>query len=318
MTSWFQKRDVALFGGSFLVSSSSVARLCLFVLLLVSVGTGCSRRRVLQSPDDLIKMGWTQYSLGEYRQAVEAFESVRDGCSETDPNHLMALYGLATSWNLRLPSGDQDKKAARALYDRVVALDPESDMAAWSQLAKARMLHLVPVGKEPDYAAVRAAYAGVYAQYPGHYAGHEAFIYNQATVVQTWDRSAVTRAAARMRTFVERHPDSALLSAAYEVLASAYEVLNQPRERMDALVLGLEALILSPDNPTQENSWRYWRIATLAEFEVGDFKTARHFYTRMLEEYPQDVRRYGAEKALQRMEMLEAKLRKAPASGGES
>lgn len=283
------------------------------LLVSVLVLCGCGDATEHGSSSELLEKAWTEYRMGEYRQAIKAFETVRSDHPETEPCHLMALYGLATTWNLRLPSGDQDQKEARALYGRVVELDPDSDLAAWSLLAMARMLHLVPVGKDPDYAAVRAAYANVYAQYPEHHAGHEAFIYNQAALVQTWERAPVAQAAADMRAFIKRHPDSALLSAAYEVLAAAYEVLCQPRERVDALVSGLEALIITPDNPTQENSWRYWRIATLAEFEVGDFGTARRFYKRMIEEYPQDIRRYGAEKALRRMDALEEKLRNTPA-----
>jgi tetratricopeptide (TPR) repeat protein len=280
--------------------------------------SGCTPSSMDVNPSALLETGWTQYRMGEYRQAIEAFETVRRNAPPTEPHHRMALYGLATTWNLRLPSGDQDKQTARELYARVVELAPEDDLAAWSLLGMARMLHLVPVGQDPDYAAVRQAYATAYAQHPDHYAGQEAFIYNQAVLVQTWEAAEVERAAADLRGFVERHPDSALLSAAYEVLASAYEVLRQPSERLDALVAGLDALIVTPDNPTQENSWRYWRIATLAEFEVGNFEIARRFYNRMLTEYPQDIRRYGAQSALLRMDALEAKLRSAPMAGGDS
>ncbi len=289
----------------------------LFVSLTIALGVGCSRRASLQPPKALLEAGWNQYSMGEYRQAIESFEAAHDASPETDANHLMALYGLATTWNLRMPIGDQNKGLAGEYYDRLIELNPAHDLAAWSLFAKARMLHLVPVGQTPDYDAVRAAYAQVYDRYPDHYAGQEAFIYGQASLVQTWAAEPAREAAVNLRAFVERHPESALLSAAHGILAVCYEIEGRPREQLRSLIAELDALIMSPDNPTQENSWRYWRIATLAEFEVGDFDIARQFYGRLLEEYPQDIRRYGAETALTRMRALEDKLRGSPVERGK-
>ncbi len=67
-----------------------------------------------------------------------------------------------------------------------------------------------------------------------------------------------------------------------------------------------ETAELDPTNPRQENSYAYWSIATIAEFEVGDFETAREFYRRLMDEYPRDPRRFGAEQALERMAQQEA------------
>ncbi len=286
----------------------------ILVALTIALGLGCSRRAELPAPQELLETGWSQYRMGEYRQAILSFDKVCAALPETDPDHLMALYGLATTWNLRMPIGDQDKTAAQQHYDRIVDLNPEHDLAAWSLLAKARILHLVPVGQEPDYDAVRDAYADVYARYPERHAGQEAFIYSQATLAQTWEHGPAAQGADNLQAFIKRHPKSDLLGAANEVLAACYEVLDKPHERLDALIAGLDALVLNPDNPTQENSWRYWRIATLAEFEVGNFEIARRFYHRLLEEYPRDVRRYGAESALERMHALEERLRAAEGS----
>ncbi|HPY62737.1 MAG TPA: hypothetical protein PLJ22_06290, partial [Kiritimatiellia bacterium] len=53
----------------------------------------------------------------------------------------------------------------------------------------------------------------------------------------------------------------------------------------------------------------YWNLATIAEFEVGDFDLARHYYNKLLEAYPTDIRVYGCKQALARMDALEAQIR---------
>ena len=59
-----------------------------------------------------------------------------------------------------------------------------------------------------------------------------------------------------------------------------------------------------------ENSTDYWYIAVVAEFEVGDFETARKYYRLLMTEYPRDRRNFGAKTAIERMDALEEKLRK--------
>ncbi|MDP6491203.1 MAG: tetratricopeptide repeat protein [Kiritimatiellia bacterium] len=286
--------------------------------IAVLAATACSRRVVEESVDTLTATGWNRYRMGEYALAIEAFTAVIDAIPESDPRHLAALYGLATTWNLRMPVGDQDKDEARRLYDRIIELAPASDLAGWCLLGKARMIHLVPVGQEPDYDAVREAYAETYRRFPEAHPGHEAFIYMEAARLVQWTPQATRESAAALKQFIAQHPTSDLLGAAYGLLATCHEILEQPRERLDAMVLSATNRVVDPDSPVQENSWLYWQIATVAEFEVGDFETARHYYRQLLDEYPQDIRRYGAEKALRRMDALEAKLRAELKNDGEA
>ena len=71
----------------------------------------------------------------------------------------------------------------------------------------------------------------------------------------------------------------------------------------------LETLERDPRNPFYDMAWRYWLLATTAEFEAGDFAVAREFYQKLLDEYPQDVRCYGAQQGLKRMDEMEARIR---------
>jgi tetratricopeptide (TPR) repeat protein len=290
-----------------------VAGLCLSSIL----AAGCARHRAETTPAETVANAWRAFRLGEFDTAQRQFETAIATAPEADPLHPAALYGLATTCALRTPVGAQDRDRSRAAYRRVPDLAPESDLAAWSLLGLARMRHLVPVGEEPDTPAVRAAYREVIDRFPNHPAADEAFVYLQSTLVATLDPADARRAAEALEAFTAAHPDSGFVSAAYGLLASCRETLKEPEARLNAEVRSLETQESDPSNPKQDNSWPYWKIAVIAEFEVGDFATARRFYRRLVEEYPHDTRRYGAEQALRRMDALEAELTAESTAGAE-
>jgi tetratricopeptide (TPR) repeat protein len=263
--------------------------------------SGC-RRPAAQDPAALLKAGWDRYRLGEFDAAVSDFEHALRLAAA--PQRQAVLYGLATTWNLRRP--DQDAKRAAGYYRQVIELAPESDLAAWSLLALARLQHLVSVVEEPNYAAVREAYQAVVRQFPDHLAGHEAFVYLQATYVATLRPEDLRRAETNLLAFVEEHPSSGFLSAAYSLLCACYENLQRPDRWLWAEIKAFETAETDPTNPMQENSWSYWRIASVAEFEAGEFAVAREFYSRLISEYPEDIRVYAAKQALERMDAVEA------------
>lgn len=272
---------------------------------------GCQRRDAPASgaPEKLIGLGWDDFRLGEYNRALRRFEAAARSCPAASPERLQALYGMATVWNLRLPLVDQDKELAEEIYRQLIREAPQSDLAAWSQLALARMKHLVRPGLDPDYHQVRRAYRQVIEQYPGRPAAEEAFIYLQSTYVATLQPEPTRRAVAALKKFIREHPDSGFVSAAWSLLAVSYDTLDMQKDRLHAELKALETREVDPTNPFQENAWQYWNIATIAEFEVGDFETARRYYRKLIEEYPTDIRRFGCEKALERMDEIERRLR---------
>jgi len=77
-----------------------------------------------------------------------------------------------------------------------------------------------------------------------------------------------------------------------------------------AVIEALERKEIDPTNPYSDNAWPYWDIATVAEFEVGDFETARKYYQMLIDGYPTDTRKYPAKQALKRMDKLEAEIQK--------
>jgi tetratricopeptide (TPR) repeat protein len=270
------------------------------------LGSGCTRHPTEVRQGDDVAQGWESFRMGEYGVAARSFERALATFAEDAPARPMACYGLAVTCALRMPAGDQDKPRARALYRQVMEQAPQSDVAPWCALALARMEHLVEVGEEPDIVRVRAAYEDVIRRYAEHPAAEEALLYLQSTHISEMSPASATRAATALETFVREHPRSGYTSAAFGLLDSCYNILEQPEQRVRCLVKALDTREIDPSNPLFEKSWIYWRIACVAEFEAGDFATARKYYRLLLDEYPMDIRGFSAETALKRMDAVEA------------
>jgi len=270
---------------------------------------GCGGQPLERTPEELLRLGWRDFRLGEYELAVAQFTEARQFAEPVAPIYLAATYALATTWNLRQPIMSQDDEHARRLYREVIERAPQHDLAAWCWLGLARMKHLVPVGEDPDYDAVRSAYQQVIDRFPHHLAGEEAFMYQQSTYVMTLKRADAERAVRELERFVRERPDSEYVSLGYTLLSNAYKTLARPQKRLAAELRAFETLEVDPTSPFQDHAWRYWQIATVAEFEAGDFRTARRFYRKLIEEYPTDIRKYAATQALERMDELEQRLR---------
>ena len=278
--------------------------------LIVAVGaTACRRVQSLEQSGDPLSNAWNDYRLNEFNRAVATFQSVADKATPGSEEHIQALYGLATTWNLRLPQQDQDKPLAKSLYEKILEIAPQSTLAPWADLALARLLHLVPVGEDADYKVVRPAYQRIIDRYPGHLAAREAHIYLIATKVATLEPAELRAAVADLKLFLSQTNDTSFFKSAYSLLAVSCNTLGDQQGRLDAELGSLKYTEIDPTNPFNEFSWQYWNIATIAEFELGDFETARTYYKKLLEEYPRDRKVYGVKTALKRMDDLEAKLR---------
>jgi tetratricopeptide (TPR) repeat protein len=254
----------------------------------------------------LIDAGWTAYRLSEFHNAARAFATARTSAESGSDTWAMATYGLATTWDLRRPG--EDPKTATALYHEILATAPGSPMVPWTRLALARQQHLVPVGQEPDYAAVTQAYARLMADFPGHLAALEAFLYLQSIQLANLEPASTRTAIARLREFAARE-NQEFVSPAWSLLAVGYQTLGQHEQRFEAEQRAFETTEVDPSDPFLEFAWAYWNLATIAEFEVGDFDLARRYYALLLEKYPTDIRVHGCKQALKRMDALEAKIR---------
>ena len=288
---------------------SARTALPLAAVLGLLLAAGCTRPAVPPDAGRRVQEGWSKFRLGEYDQALKVFDQVLEIPNLAPEVRLQALHGKATACDLRQPVPSQDDGQAAELYRQVIAENPAHDLAAWSSLALARMLHLLPVDQEPDYDAVRAAYQDVIDRYPRHPAGQEAFIHQQSTLVMTLDTNQTRAAVANLEEFLKTRPDSKFAAAAWALLAQGFETLGEPDRQLEARIREIETLEIDPSSPAASDlSLRYWQIATTAEFLAGRLGIARTYYRKLIDEYPLDYRKFGAKQALARMDRLEQSL----------
>ncbi len=277
--------------------------ICLAVLGLQACGRSQIEDR---SGGYSLDRAWQNFRLAEYDLAAKEFEAVLATAEQGSEDALRALFGLANVWNLRRPGEDLEK--ARGYYRQVMDKAPGHDLAPWCELALVRLNHVVPVGKDPDYEVVRQGYRDIIRKYPGHLAAKEATIYLNATLVATLDEALTRQAVSNLTAFIASGTRE-FLGPAYSLLAVSYTTLKQPELRLQSEIKSFENVEIDPANPFNEFAWAYWNIATIAEFEVGDFELARQYYQKLIQEYPVDIRTFPARQALVRMDRVEQALR---------
>lgn len=268
---------------------------------------GCTRApRVDAGGEQTLDRAWQNFRLAEYDQADKEFSAILARAPAGSEESVRARFGLANVCNLRRPGEDPDK--ARSLYEQIIRESPGHDLAPWCELALVRLRHVVPVGKDPDYDVVRKGYRDIIARHPGHLAAKEATIYLNATLVATLDETLTWQAVSNLNAFIATGTRE-FAGPAYSLLAVSYTTLKKPELRLQSEIQAFENVEIDPANPFNEFAWAYWNIATIAEFEVGDFELARQYYRRLVQEYPVDIRTFPAQQALARMDRVEQALR---------
>lgn len=293
---------------SFLMKKILSTRALLWVIPLVGVAlSGCLRSSVtVSNPHETLAEGWQNFRLAEYDLAMQDFSAVLAGVEKGSDDYLQAEFALANVWNLRRPGEDPER--AKKIYEQIVAEAPHHDLAAWSSLALVRMQHVVPVGQDPDYNAVKAGYKALIEKYPSHLAAKEATIYQNAILIASLESNQLWQAVSNLTAYLDAGATE-FRAPAWSLLAVSYQTLGMQRERLDAEIKSFENVEIDPANPFNEYAWAYWNIATIAEFEVGDFALARQYYKRLIAEYPADIRVFPSKEALTRMDRVEADLR---------
>ncbi len=277
-----------------LMAPPRLALLCLFVLVL-----GCDKPAAdALKPDERIHKGWDLFRMGEYSLALEQFSAARNAAVPGSSTYGEAIYGMGVTHELGRPNSDP--AAARRCYGELVKDDAFPQIAPWALLRLARMEHLYGADAQPDFGAIRAAYQKVLDRFPRHPAAEEAFIQSQATYLATARKEDAAKVLGHLDEFERNHPDTRFKVLLWALRAEAYETLGEPEKQLAAEMALLEAQKQSGPKELFANlAPAYWRIATIAYYRVGDLGTARNFYQRILDEYPNDQRALGAELAIQ-------------------
>jgi tetratricopeptide (TPR) repeat protein len=287
----------------------------LAMLFGLSMAAGCRKPPDAGNPSDGLDRGWRHFQIGEFTQATDQFEAARNSLDlqmapQDDVRRLQALYGLGQTWDL----GRRDESgAAKAIpfYQQIITAAPNSDLAAWSMLALARSQDLAAAGAA-DTKAVQSLYQKVVDRFPSHPAGEEAFMYIQTLrLVGDHDTARATEVLTLLDQFIAGHRSSRFVSEAYSLKAAwCCQRIGKPQEKLTAMEKAFATREVDPANPRMDNAAPYWSLATTAEFDAGDFAIARKYYRLLRSEYPTDQRSFPAAQQLQRMDAIEARLRR--------
>ncbi len=300
-----------LFGAEVSKRPKSLILLILSVILIAGIAAFfLLHKEEKKSADPMkdVRQGWLEFRMGEYKRAISFFKSAANSLRPGSDDQLKALYSLACAYWLKAP--DDDKPSAEAVFKKIIEVKPDSDYAAWSMLALVRMKHIVPAGETPNFPAVREEYLKIYEKFPDHIAGHEAFIYMAGTYLATLDKKDAEFARTGLGEFISLHPDSPFISSAWGLYSTACDRLGDKDAMLHAKIKSLETLEIDRTNPRVSKSNIYWSIAVIAEFEAGDFETAKKYYSLFMEEYPKDRLNFAAGKALARIAEMEKSFAK--------
>lgn len=288
--------------------TSPLGRLLLLVTALGLAGAGGCRPGHRAEPADHTKQGWTWYRSGDFGPAIKAFEAALARAGTNTVQQQQALYGLGCTWNLRRPGEDPEKAAA--YFHKVIATDPKSDLAAWSSLALARMQTLPVAGEAVDIQKQVQAYQVVIDAFPSSPAAEEAFVFQQAARLSDSRAGEEQAVLAALESFIKAHPQTPWRSSIFQLIAHCCSVLGRTGQQVEAIREEWKAKeAAAPAGTLPDRRLLYWRVATLAEFELGDFDLARENYRKIVAEYPTEQFVFLCKQELKRMDALEEKIR---------
>jgi tetratricopeptide (TPR) repeat protein len=279
-------------------------RACLGVMLAAAI-TGPLLSAGCDEPVGVADDPWRSIRLREFDSAAEAFAA---STSPLDRYGKALVDSVCTNTDI-----DSARRELEALSRQ------PGEVAAWAALALVRLDHVPPRSDaNPDAQKLKAAYAEIISKFPATLVADEAMLYRGALFVREEDPTAFQAGLAELDTYLRERPGTPYESAFHMLRASALRKLGQPREELAALLKAQASREVDPSNPMLTNANDLFGIGVRAQFDVGDFTTARTYYQRLLREYPTDQRVFLVHALMKEMDEVESRLRRELAQEGQS
>jgi tetratricopeptide (TPR) repeat protein len=268
-------------------------------------GVACDRPASSLDSRDPHDAAWLNFRLREFAEARKAFDAVIADGSRDDGD--LARFGLIL--NDSVGEGRDFDLARRELQAKLDA-EPDGLIAPWVMLALVRLDHVPPTSDVSlDVPKLIAAYTAVSERYPGTLAAAEAQLYRAALLAGATDNASLVEARQYIETLLGETGEHPFRQPLYSLLSSTLTRLKDHPAALAAQIRSLETKEIDPANPNLDNAFDYFSIAINAQYDVGDFETARIYYRKLLEEYPADQRVFLAKTNLAEMDRIEAELR---------
>ncbi|KPK62721.1 MAG: hypothetical protein AMK73_05745 [Planctomycetes bacterium SM23_32] len=279
------------------------AALSSLVLALASVFAGCAPEP--ESASDLLEQAWRAYSTGDFDIAVDRFEGLKQNGGLTAEQRYSALLGLATTYHYR-PNADLDAAAENYALLGVLEQEPAKRQSALglARVALAGGNLLEGQSKLTDLIAA----------YPGSMEADEAVLQLADSLLRPDvveehrgefklpTPGAEDRALSALEHRLGTNPHNRLAPAMHMMAADAY---IQAR-RFDEAVGHLIAAEQEGISVVKTRGTVLWKIASIAESELGDLALAEKYYDLYATEFSRTELYYRATKRLERVRALRA------------
>ena len=244
------------------------------------------------APPSALRQAWEDMRLGRWDMAESALVPLAVA-READPA-AEALYATGNLWLHRKPGADPAR--AREVFAEISRRFPSHPLAAWADLAIARIPELDVLRPDPSTAA--KLYLGVMERYPASPAAGEAALHRVLALASLGEIENTRKAVLELEAWWLNHPHPSLAGAYEATLGRLWRFpLNDPRRAVEHL---RRALDLGPASLTQRQTI-CWTIARLAEEGLHDTALATTYYTRFVKDFPRHQNAFGAIHALQRL-----------------
>lgn len=291
----------------------------LAALALLPLLASCGQSDSTGMVPDLLNQAWTAFRLQSFEEAGKDFQTAIKMLDRNPAGvatevlaaqRLNATYGLGITYSLGF-HGERTSEA-KQLLQQVIDTDttPTKSMAAWAELAIARD-QAVPVSSDaaPDTVALQAAYQHILATYPDTAAAEEAFLYTEAINIQENNADKRIKAIAAIQDYLNAHPNCRFRSTLFDLQKNAYTYLHHYPEAFAAAEKAFATKEFDLANPNTTKAGDYYSLGLSAEFDLGDFATARGYFNRFLIENPDDQKAFVVRLELQRMDTIERRVR---------
>lgn len=267
---------------------------------------------------EALKQGWESLAVQEYSQSAAYFEAAYAKSERGTRGCALALYGLGCSTQFKAVGRNSDD--AKAYYSRAIAEDGNGDVAPWAALALARVDVIARLSRDIDEGALtgaelRGGYREVIAKYPGSVAAQEAALHLASSLFASDRGAEAGEGDALLQALTTEYPESPYRSAAFRLLAIHAYREGRYSDQYNYLVKQIETLI----DPECYRADLYYNVAYQAETRLKHPDLAIIWYERLIQEYPDEVRRYQAQQAVERLKRQSlASIDAAPAAFGEA
>ncbi|MEM9883103.1 MAG: hypothetical protein AAF800_09330 [Planctomycetota bacterium] len=262
--------------------------------LWLSVAVGASAEEELSPLDEATR----ELTFFNFAKARDLFRDVRSDLGPAGgPAWRRATLGLAMSLHYLKPSSAGLIDEATGLYQSLIDADPGDLIAARALMKLGRIAEVRDYGGDgSDLETAAGFYRRVFEGWPEEDLADEAAVRYADTYFQDYrDPEAVGRGVAFLEPWVERRSDRPLASVMYELLGNVKA--EYQRDYAGAVAAWRAADERGLAEPSVAGQL-YWRLASLADRELGDIDLAERYYRKVITEAPRSGRAYAAQLAL--------------------